>query len=62
MDSKMIKLLTLASGKIGTPGLDFETWKEASNKGWIKSIGYRQNSMTQRFAITAEGAKALEAA
>jgi hypothetical protein len=61
MTPQMIKLLTLASTTLGAPCMNFDAWKEASNKGWIKSAGYKQNSTTQRFAITAEGAKALEA-
>lgn len=61
MTPQMIKLLTLASTKVGAAATSFETWKEAYNKGWIKRDGYRQNSMTERFSITAEGAKALEA-
>lgn len=59
MTDKMKLLLTRASSQIGVADGDWKNILEAQRNGWIKSIGYRQNSTTQRFRITEEGQAAL---
>ncbi len=62
MTDKMKKFLAMSSRQHGGATGCFETFKTATRNGWIKFDGYRQNSTTPRYEITAEGAEALAAA
>jgi hypothetical protein len=60
---QMIKLLKVAASN-RHPGAvcnNYKVWKAAHDNGWIKSVGFSGISTTERFKITPEGAKALEA-
>ena len=60
MTEKMKKTLFRATGKIGVAGSSLTF--EAQKKGWLVYAGTPQNSTVQRYKITDEGRKALEAA
>ena len=54
-NEKTLKILTRATASFGVAAQPYDEFRAACKSGWIKSIGYRQNSMTQRFKITPAG-------